>query len=275
MQPLEEKWRGFGWEAFITDGNDAAELLKTFAAVTALNGKPKVVLARTVPLRNRAAVVVRRAYGDDVPEVVAAPCRMCPQEVTDPRRERPVVDEAVCRQIAAGTVYSINHELEVELAEELVDLIPCAEMVRYAVGYQSRAIVTFGSPIPLEGYNAESRRDVMDLAHLTRDTIGRLIKVLPTAVIAAAMRPSMTRNDLEARADAIIDTARRAGGNLGVQSGREAVEEGTAPLVARNIIYVERDGRFRVRERTVLRYYSRTLQHLLTGSRRVHVPRTH
>ncbi|MEZ6054273.1 MAG: aminotransferase class III-fold pyridoxal phosphate-dependent enzyme [Planctomycetaceae bacterium] len=46
----------------------------------------------------------------------------------------PVVDEAVREQIGKGTIYSINHELEVELAEELVNLIPCAEMVRYAKG---------------------------------------------------------------------------------------------------------------------------------------------
>ena len=46
----------------------------------------------------------------------------------------PVVDDAVCKQIRTGTVYSINHELEIELAEELVNLIPCAEMVRYAKG---------------------------------------------------------------------------------------------------------------------------------------------
>jgi glycerol-3-phosphate O-acyltransferase len=150
-----------------------------------------------------------------------------------------------------------------------------AEMVRYAVGYQSRAYVTFGPPIPLEGYDPESRRDIMELAHLTRETIGRLIKVLPTAVLAAAMRPSITSRELETRADAIVETVRQAGGNMGVQSGREALEEGAGPLVARNIIYVERGGRFRVRERTVLRYYARTLQHLLTGSRRVHVPRTH
>ena len=44
----------------------------------------------------------------------------------------PVVDEAVRRQIEKGTVYSVNHELEVELAEELCREIPCAEMVRYA-----------------------------------------------------------------------------------------------------------------------------------------------
>ena len=149
-----------------------------------------------------------------------------------------------------------------------------AEMVRYAVGYQSRAIVTFGEPIPVGDYDPESRRDVMDLAHLTRDTIGRLFKVLPTAVLAAAMRPALTRRELEGRADIIIDTLRAAGANLGVTSGRDAVAEGAEPLVARNIIHIERGGRYRVRERTVLRYYARTIQHLLTGSRRTS-PRTH
>jgi glutamate-1-semialdehyde 2,1-aminomutase len=44
----------------------------------------------------------------------------------------PVVDDAVREQLARGTVYSINHELEIELAEELIRTIPCAEMVRYA-----------------------------------------------------------------------------------------------------------------------------------------------
>lgn len=44
----------------------------------------------------------------------------------------PVVDEAVREQIALGTMYSVNHELEIELADELCRSIPCAEMVRYA-----------------------------------------------------------------------------------------------------------------------------------------------
>jgi len=148
-----------------------------------------------------------------------------------------------------------------------------AEMVRFAVGYQSRAFVSFGAPIPLDGYDPESRRDVMTLAHQIRDSIGRLYKVLPTAVVAAAMRPSITRRELESRADELIETLQAAGANLGVEDGRQAVEEGTAPLESRNIIFVERGGRFRVRERTVLRYYARTLQHLLTGPKRA--PRTH
>jgi 1-acyl-sn-glycerol-3-phosphate acyltransferase len=148
-----------------------------------------------------------------------------------------------------------------------------AEMVRYAVGYQSRAFVTFGKPITLTGWAAEVRRDVMDLAHLVRETIGLLHKVLPTAVLAAVMRPSIEQSDLEHRAEELIGILRAAGANLGVTSGREAVEAGAPLLADRGIIHVERGGRFRVRERTVLRYYARTLQHLLTGSRRA--PRTH
>jgi 1-acyl-sn-glycerol-3-phosphate acyltransferase len=145
-----------------------------------------------------------------------------------------------------------------------------AEMVRYAVGYQSRAFVTFGAPISLNGFDTESRRDVMALAHVIRDAIGRLYKVLPTAVVAAAMRPAITRRELESRADDLIGALRTAGANLGVRDGRQAIDEGAEPLAARNIIVVERGGRFRVRERTVLRYYARTLQHLLAGSRRPH-----
>src|SRR5918993_1073670 len=148
-----------------------------------------------------------------------------------------------------------------------------AEMVRYSVGYQSRAIVTFGLPIPLTGYDPESRRDVMALAHLTRDTIGMLYKVLPTAVVAAALRPSMGRKDLEDRCDAIIHTIAAGGANMGVRSGREAVDRAAEALVARQVIHIERGGRFRIRERTVLRYYARTIQHLMPGGRRS--PRTH
>ena len=133
--------------------------------------------------------------------------------------------------------------------------------------------IVIGQPIALRDYDSESRRDVMSLAHHIRDTIGRLYKVLPTAVVAAAMRPSITRRDLEARIDALLETLAGVHANLAVTSGAQAVDEAAHGLVARNIIYVERGGRFRVRERTVLRYYARTIEHLLAGPRRV--PRTH
>jgi glycerol-3-phosphate O-acyltransferase len=139
-----------------------------------------------------------------------------------------------------------------------------AEMVRYAVGYQSRAFVTFGRPIPLDGWDPDARRDVMALAHLVRNTIGRLYKVLPTTIVAAVMSPSIGRRELESRARGIIDALKAAGANLDVDSPREVVDEGAALLAERNIIHVERGGRLRVRERTVLRYYARMLQHLLS-----------
>src|SRR5438552_12920050 len=43
-----------------------------------------------------------------------------------------------------------------------------AEMVRYAVGYRSRAFVTFGSPIPVAECDPQSRSDVMALTRLIR-----------------------------------------------------------------------------------------------------------
>src|SRR5438093_11794872 len=80
-----------------------------------------------------------------------------------------------------------------------------AEMVRYAVGYRSRAFVTFGAPISAGDRDVHSRSDVLELARLVRARTGALYKVLPTALFAAAMRPSITRPDLEARIDRLIE----------------------------------------------------------------------
>jgi glycerol-3-phosphate O-acyltransferase len=144
-----------------------------------------------------------------------------------------------------------------------------AEMVRFAVGYRSRAIVTFGRPIAIDGVDPSSRRAVLDLAHLVRTAVGRLYKVLPTALVAAAMRPSTTRADLIMRIDAMLDTMRAVGANVSVTSGRDAVEIGAEPLEARGILVIE-DGRFRVRERNVLRYYARSIEHVLTPGGSTH-----
>src|SRR5438094_5283841 len=54
-----------------------------------------------------------------------------------------------------------------------------AEMVRYAVGYRSRAIVTFGAPIQVDHRIVESRSDVLELTRLVRARVGALQKVLP------------------------------------------------------------------------------------------------
>jgi glycerol-3-phosphate O-acyltransferase len=144
-----------------------------------------------------------------------------------------------------------------------------AEMVRYAVGYRSRAIVTFGAPIRAGDYDAQSRTDVLTLTRLVRARIAALYKVLPTAIFAAAMRPSMTRRDLEHRIDQMIEELAARHANLGVTSGRQAVAEAAEPLETRGIVVYE-GGRFRVRERSVLRYYARTIEHLLVTPGRPH-----
>src|SRR5438876_2185044 len=137
-----------------------------------------------------------------------------------------------------------------------------AEMVRYAVGYKSRVFITFGAPIPVSGIDPESKGDVLALTKIIRTRMGELYKVLPSAVFAASMRPSIPRRELEARIDRLLETlaARRA--NLAVKSGREAVEFAAEPLETRGIVVYER-GRFRVRNRSVLRYYARSIKHLI------------
>ena len=46
----------------------------------------------------------------------------------------PQVDAAAIAQIKKGIEYAVNSPLELELAELLIDAVPCAEMVRYAKG---------------------------------------------------------------------------------------------------------------------------------------------
>ncbi len=138
-----------------------------------------------------------------------------------------------------------------------------AELVRYAVGYRSRAFVTFGRPISLDGLDGESRKVVRDLARHVRGEIGLLYKVLPTAILASALTSSASKSDLSDRIAGILDTLRAVGANLSVQSAEEVLAVASEPMATRNIIVIER-GRYRVRERNVLRYYARSIAHLLT-----------
>ncbi len=78
------------------------------------------------------------------------------------------------------------------------------------------------------------------------------------------------RTDAELSRDEIVATLRASGANMGVASGREAVEAAVEPLASRGILVVERD-RLRVRDRPVLRCYARSLEHLLASpSARTH-----
>jgi glycerol-3-phosphate O-acyltransferase len=199
-------------------------------------------------LKSPKTGLLHAALQADVPRIAIIPTAIAYDLVLE--------DHVLARQGVKRTQKTFSREL--------------AEMVRYAVGYRSRAIVTFGKPLSIEGLDPTSRREVLDFAHTLMAAVGRLHKVLPTAVVANAMRPSITRRELESRADAVIDALHSAGANLGVESGADAVEAALEPLEARGIIVAER-GRIRVRDRNVLRYYAHTLDHLLASpSRRTH-----
>jgi len=144
-----------------------------------------------------------------------------------------------------------------------------AEMVRHAVGYRSRAFVSFGEPIPLAGYDPESRRDLVTLAHRIQHAIGLLYKVLPTALVAAVGRPRMPLEELRDRIDNVLVGLSAQGANLAVRTGAEAVEQGVDLLVARGVIVVK-ENRLRVRDRFVMRYYGRTIEHLLQPRKAAH-----
>jgi glycerol-3-phosphate O-acyltransferase len=137
-----------------------------------------------------------------------------------------------------------------------------AEMIRHAVGYQARAFVTFGEPIALAAFDPESRRDLVTLTHRVHDEIGRLYKVLPTALVAASLRPSMSRAALTAKVVEITDRLAAGGANLAVRDGAAAATEGIDRFSDRGIVLVSGD-RVRVRDRVALRYYARTVEHLL------------
>ena len=67
----------------------------------------------------------------------------------------------------------------------------------------------------------------------------------------------------------ILDTLRSVNANLSVKTADDVLELATEPLATRNIIVLEQ-GRYRVRERNVLRYYARSLAHLLAPPSSTH-----
>jgi transketolase len=48
LEPLGDKWRAFGWDAYEVDGHDTTALQEAFAAIDGSTGRPSVVIANTV-----------------------------------------------------------------------------------------------------------------------------------------------------------------------------------------------------------------------------------
>ena len=146
-----------------------------------------------------------------------------------------------------------------------------AEMVGSAVGYQTRSFTCFGEPLAIKDFDHRSRRDVLDLAQLVRARISALHKVLPTALVAAAMRPSSAPADLRARIAGLVDGLRARQANLDITDPQEIMERGAELLVDRDAMAIDA-GTYRVRDRTLLRYYARSIGHLIAPLHRTAAP---
>ncbi len=48
LEPLDKKWEAFGWDVFHCDGNNIADLIKTYNKAIKKKGKPKVIIAKTI-----------------------------------------------------------------------------------------------------------------------------------------------------------------------------------------------------------------------------------
>ncbi len=48
MEPIDEKWRAFGWNTLNADGHDMKEILDSIDAAIAFKGKPTAIICRTV-----------------------------------------------------------------------------------------------------------------------------------------------------------------------------------------------------------------------------------
>jgi transketolase len=56
LEPLQEKWRAFGWEAFEMDGHDWDSIYNTLQAALAVRGKPVMIIAHTVKAKGCSVV---------------------------------------------------------------------------------------------------------------------------------------------------------------------------------------------------------------------------
>lgn len=66
LEPLDEKWRSFGWEVRTVDGHDHAALLEAFT--TPVDGVPVVVLAQTVKGKGVSFMEDRVEWHHKVPD---------------------------------------------------------------------------------------------------------------------------------------------------------------------------------------------------------------
>ena len=72
LEPLEDKWRAFGFDIHGVDGNNVADLIEVLESLDLRSGKPHVVIARTVKGKGISFIEDRAAWHHKVPDPTEA-----------------------------------------------------------------------------------------------------------------------------------------------------------------------------------------------------------
>jgi 1-acyl-sn-glycerol-3-phosphate acyltransferase len=104
-----------------------------------------------------------------------------------------------------------------------------AEMVRHAVGYESRAFVTFSAPIPLQQFEPDSRRDLVTLATRFRTRSRAATKCCHGAGGFRACARTCRRSELISRLEDLHGPAGRGWREPLGRNARQAADEGVPP----------------------------------------------
>lgn len=151
----------------------------------------------------------------------------------------PAVTEAVRHQAAEGTAFSLPHPLEVEVAEQLIEMVPCAEMVRFgkngsdatagavrvARAFTGRDVIAccgyhgwqdwyIGTTTRNKGVPDAVRRLTVPFAYNDIGSIERIFHDHPGRVAAVIMEPVGVVEPYEGFLQQVADLTRRQGAVL-------------------------------------------------------------
>lgn len=151
----------------------------------------------------------------------------------------PAVTQAVARQMLDGSAFSLPHPLEVEVAELLVDLIPCAEMVRFgkngsdvtsaavrvARAYTGRDLVACCGYHGWQDWYVGTTTRRLGVPKVVQDltitfeyneieSLTRLFNAYPDQIAAVILEPIGVQNPLPGFLEQVKEVARRYGALL-------------------------------------------------------------
>jgi glutamate-1-semialdehyde 2,1-aminomutase/spore coat polysaccharide biosynthesis protein SpsF len=151
----------------------------------------------------------------------------------------PAVTEAVTRQLQNGSAFSLPHPLEVEVAELLVEMIPCAEMARFgkngsdvtsaavrvARAYTGRDLIAccgyhgwqdwyIGTTTRRRGVPQAVQDLTVTFEYNNSESLARLFAQYPDRIAAVIMEPVGVQDPLPGFLPQVADLARRHGALL-------------------------------------------------------------